>query len=127
VLVGFVELCRECSVRLPQRLGVTPVIIHNNCIIGHDSKVRRFKAHALWFADDDALASACGVDARCRTLAQCVHAERWQSALVHTLRGHRELVTALRVFKIVDATVLLSASYDKTIRIWNIEVSNLVL
>src|SRR5262249_48755657 len=29
------------NAKLPQRLGITPFIVHNNCIIGHDSKKER--------------------------------------------------------------------------------------
>lgn len=39
--------------KLPQKLNQTPVIIHNNCFIGHDSKKERFKLHGLWFIDEN--------------------------------------------------------------------------
>lgn len=112
------------SARWPQRVGVTPTVVHNNCVIGHDSKVARFKAFGLWFADDALEALAAADDASFR----CVHVDRLErssaaaatsDAPVATMSGHRELVTALAVV----GAHLVSASYDKTLRLWDLEVT----
>lgn len=53
------------NAKLPQRLGVVPYIVHNNCIIGlhlheeqhakqtlgHDSKVERFQMYDMWWME----------------------------------------------------------------------------
>lgn len=92
------------DLKAPQRLSVQPCIVHNNCIIGHDSKVRRFVDFGLWRL------------APPRAPLRELPLRAWQPAA--TLRGHRELVGALCV--LADGS-LLSGSHDKSLRTWTRE------
>jgi hypothetical protein len=40
------------SERKPQAKGVTPVVIHNNYIVGAQAKIDRFRNENLWYIDD---------------------------------------------------------------------------
>jgi WD40 repeat protein len=94
------------NLKLPQRQSITPCIVHNNCIIGHDSKVRRFVEYRLWFRDVRPTPTP-----RDRIAPQ---PSAWQHA--KTLRGHRDAVCAL--LALPERGELLSGSHDKTLRTW---------
>ena len=46
------------NAKLPQRLGVDPIIVHNNCTIGHDPKKRRFQDYGLWLLKENDITPA---------------------------------------------------------------------
>lgn len=108
------------NAKLPQRLCVTPSIIHNNCIIGHDSKVRRFQEYGLWFVRADNTHQPNDADASQSTRRRCCY------ELCGQLSGHRELVTSVATMHVdfdgVKARrVIVTASYDKTLRLWDFD------
>jgi WD40 repeat protein len=92
------------DLRAPQRQSVRPCIVHNNCVIGHDSKVRRFEQCGLW------LVARAARRASLRELPPV--ALEWSA-----MRGHGELVGALCALR--DGS-LLSGSHDKTLRTWSL-------
>lgn len=91
------------NVKLPQRFGVVPYIVHNNCIIGHDSKVDRFKMYDQWF-----IAATEDVD-----FAEAPQVLK-RSQPVLALRPHREVLTCLSMHP--NKSVLYTAAYDKTVK-----------
>jgi hypothetical protein len=95
------------NAKLPQKHGVTPIIVHNNCIIGHDPKKTRFQMYNLWFAD----APSRNVDGSAlRAPQECNQPEV-------TYRGFLEIASAIDL----DEDHLYAASYDKSLRIFNRE------
>ena len=55
----------------PARRGITPVLVHNNYLIGHAAKVSRFRDHGLWLVDDSSpTATLCGATALLPPLLQ---------------------------------------------------------
>lgn len=87
------------DLKIPQRKNITPVIIHNNCIIGHRSKVERFQAYGLWFLGPEPPKPSLPT-----TISPAA-----------VLRSHNEAVTCLTFWQ----GSLYSASYDKSLRTWN--------
>jgi hypothetical protein len=100
------------DLKLPQRQSIQPCIIHNNCIIGHDSKVRRFVDFRLWFRDNRPTPTPTLLAAISSTSRAGWHCSA-------TLRGHREVVGALLV---MPDGALLSGSHDKSLRTWRNDV-----
>jgi WD40 repeat protein len=94
------------DMKLPQRANVKPIVIHNNCIIGHDPKVRRFQQYGLWLVP---------THARLSTLDHAPNAVE----PLFTLRGHQEIVTCLAVHNDSGVERLFSGSYDKSLRVWD--------
>eukprot|EP00771_Trimastix_marina_P001831 gnl/Trimastix_PCT/2935.p1 GENE.gnl/Trimastix_PCT/2935~~gnl/Trimastix_PCT/2935.p1 ORF type:complete len:361 (+),score=54.32 gnl/Trimastix_PCT/2935:35-1084(+) len=43
------------SKQIPQKAGVTPVVIHNNFVIGKPAKMKRFVEHKLWVLDPNGM------------------------------------------------------------------------
>jgi WD40 repeat protein len=91
------------NVKLSQRAGIVPVIVHNNCIIGREPKKIRFELYNLWIIPSIKVVKSTGNE------------KKITSKFV--LRAHVEVVTALESHK----NLLLSAGYDKSLRIWDIE------
>lgn len=100
------------NAKLPQKLGVQPIIVHNNCIIGHDPKKIRFQMYNLWFASE----KGRKVDGRTNmpVPAECAAPE-------FTLKGFLEIASAVDV----DENYLYAASYDKSVWIWNRQTKKL--
>lgn len=88
------------NAKVPQRLGITPYIIHNNCIIGHDSKVARFKLYNLWLVPNP-------LDFTFNNEILFIITENV------LLKGHTEIITCLSIDP--DESTLYTSSYDKTI------------
>jgi WD40 repeat protein len=101
------------NAKLPQRFSISPVIVHNNCIIGHEPKKLRFMLYKLWFLHQEKVYNHCVLPPTCI-----------QTQCLHILKGHNEIVTALEFA--IDDTSLFSASYDKSLRIWNYKTGKLL-
>jgi hypothetical protein len=97
------------NLKLPQRQSITPCIVHNNCIIGHDSKVRRFVEYRLWFRDNATNADAARPH-RC-------HFSRPRLAALPKRYAVTEKQCA-RCLALPERGELLSGSHDKTLRTW---------
>eukprot|EP00026_Physarum_polycephalum_P004100 Phypoly_transcript_04117.p1 GENE.Phypoly_transcript_04117~~Phypoly_transcript_04117.p1 ORF type:complete len:608 (+),score=68.67 Phypoly_transcript_04117:408-2231(+) len=94
------------NMKLTQKANKTPVIVHNNCIIGHDSKKDRFKLYGLWFVDD-AIPTIQGDNVENIPIMESIK----------ILKGHHDVVTTIHV---IDNS-LYSASLDKNIVFWDLE------
>jgi hypothetical protein len=110
------------NVKLSQRRDVAVSMIHNNCIIGHDSKVQRFKDFGLWYCNDD-------VDNNNNNNNDNNDDNNNDEIfdIENQLKGHSELITSiccvtLDINQSSRIKVLASSSYDKTIRLWSLEV-----
>jgi WD40 repeat protein len=97
------------NVKLPQRFGVVPFIVHNNCIIGHDSKVDRFKMYGQWFT-----AESEDYDP---TKDEKFHPTSITPLV--SLTPHREIVTCLSIHP--DNKTIYTAAYDKTVKVYKTE------
>lgn len=96
------------NVKLPQRFGIVPYVVHNNCVIGHDSKVDRFKTYGMWFIPGP-------IDVNFQEQARS-----FESRLpVISLTPHREVVTCLSLSP--DRKILYSSAYDKTVKTYKLE------
>jgi WD40 repeat protein len=95
--------------KFPQRFGVVPFIVHNNCIIGHDSKVDRFKMYDMWY-----IPSPLDVE------FDETSAKFERKSPKFNLTPHREIVTCLSVHP--DQSILYTASYDKTVKTYRMEL-----
>ncbi|GAM28636.1 hypothetical protein SAMD00019534_118120 [Acytostelium subglobosum LB1] len=97
------------NLKLPQRANIEPVIIHNNCIIGHRSKRERFIDYGLWMIDDvRELAESSPVTGSASEKAATPPLERY--------KGHFDAVTALTT----HGNTLYSTSLDKSIKQWSV-------
>jgi len=101
------------NVKLSQRLGVVPYIVHNNCIIGHDSKVDRFKMYGQWY-----IPTRDDVDFKEATQG----AEPKRHTPLFSLRPHREVVTCLSIHP--NKKTLYTSAYDKTVKAYNMDHIN---
>lgn len=99
------------NVKLPQRFGLVPYVVHNNCIIGHDSKVDRFRMYNMWFIAEP-------VDV---TFEEQTN-ESISRLPVLSLTPHREVVTHLSISP--DGKTLYTSAYDKTVKAYRIESIN---
>lgn len=98
------------NVKLPQRLGIIPYIVHNNCIIGHDSKKIRFQDFNLWFTDYDSIPKF--INPSYKDIGDT------NLEPIHVLKGFREIITTILVSN--DKTKLYIFSHDKTVRIYDL-------
>lgn len=97
------------NVKLPQRFGRVPFIVHNNCIIGHDSKVDRFKMHNQWLLPTPLDYDYQEVNERKTRVFRPLFA----------LTPHREVVTCLSLHP--DGTSLYTSAYDKIVHTYKLE------
>lgn len=96
------------NVKLPQRFGLVPYVVHNNCIIGHDSKVDRFKMYNMWFIPEP-------VDVHFKE-----QIFKFESRLpILSLTPHREVVTCLSLSP--DGKTLYTSAYDKTVKTYRMD------
>lgn len=96
------------NVKLPQRFGLVPYVVHNNCIIGHDSKVDRFRMYNMWFIAEP-------VDVTFEKASNELNSH----SPVLSLTPHREVVTHLSISP--DGKTLYTSAYDKTVKTYRIE------
>eukprot|EP01126_Amoeba_proteus_P042915 TRINITY_DN4676_c0_g1_i7.p1 TRINITY_DN4676_c0_g1~~TRINITY_DN4676_c0_g1_i7.p1 ORF type:complete len:438 (+),score=89.39 TRINITY_DN4676_c0_g1_i7:234-1547(+) len=100
------------NAKLPQRVGVVPHIVHNNCIIGHDSKVERFKQYNMWWIGGNCDTSWLTKPTTISDLVDCLPSFH----PLQVLKGHIEIVVCLAL----HGSVLYSSGYDKIVRKWSI-------
>lgn len=97
------------NVKLPQRFGIVPYIVHNNCIIGHDSKVDRFKMYNMWYiAEPNDVDFDKSDDKKICKISPSL-----------TLTPHREVVTCVSFGP--DARILYTSAYDKTVKTYYVD------
>lgn len=89
------------NAKLPQKLGIVPYIVHNNCIIGYIGKVDRFKLFNMWYLEEENLQVADEVP---------------EHEPLVVKKGHIEIINTIKVYN----DKVYSASHDKTIRIWSL-------
>eukprot|EP01132_Coremiostelium_polycephalum_P004049 gene4049-5068_t len=95
------------NLKLPQRSNIQPIIIHNNCIIGHRSKRDRFIEYGLWFVKDSDLE---------QQEKKSVSEQQSTEKPLKVLKGHFDIITSLNSDK--DGKIY-STSIDKSIKIWD--------
>uniref|UniRef100_A0A6B2KZP7 Nucleotide-diphospho-sugar transferase domain-containing protein n=1 Tax=Arcella intermedia TaxID=1963864 RepID=A0A6B2KZP7_9EUKA len=95
------------NAKLPQKLGIIPHIVHNNCIIGHTGKVDRFKLYNMWFIGENN-------DTTWLNPPQPPKLALFSP--IRILKGHIEVISTLAI----RGTALISSGYDKQLRHWDI-------
>ncbi|EGG21432.1 WD40 repeat-containing protein [Cavenderia fasciculata] len=117
------------NLKLSHRRNVSPIIIHNNCIIGHRSKKDRFIDYNLWFVKD------YQVDYKeifklppKKEKDGSKEKEQEEEEIVHNpkpikiFKAHFDIVTCVSSFN----NFLFSTSIDKSIKIWDLNEGKLL-
>lgn len=118
------------NIKFPQRFGVVPFIVHNNCIIGHDSKVDRFKMYDMWYIggsnDIDFAEESKRIFSETNS-TNAENAENQPNSLNDRIRRplfkltpHREVVTCLSLHP--DQSTIYTAAYDKTVKTYRVNL-----
>lgn len=102
--------------KLPQRLGIEPYIVHNNCIIGHNSKRTRFEDYGLWFTSYQSFPYKVSLKN---------HPIWRQIEPIHVMKGHIDIVTSLQY--VHSEQKIYSFSLDKTIRSFDLVSKDLTV
>eukprot|EP01133_Synstelium_polycarpum_P001536 gene1536-1793_t len=92
------------NLKIPQRMNVSPIIVHNNCIIGHRSKKERFLAYGLWLVKD------CDLD-----VSPIVAPLSTPVTPIKILKGHFDIITGISSCQ----DRIYSTSIDKSIKLWD--------
>ncbi|KYQ88315.1 WD40 repeat-containing protein [Tieghemostelium lacteum] len=99
------------NLKLPQRASTTPVIVHNNCIIGHRSKKERFVDYGLWYVSEE----DCEGDFKREYYTDNAVVSGGLGSVIKVFKGHFDVVTS--VHSLGDR--LYTTSLDKSIKIWD--------
>ncbi|EFA77798.1 WD40 repeat-containing protein [Heterostelium album PN500] len=106
------------NLKIPQRNNVKPVIVHNNCIIGHRSKRERFIEYNLWFIDDNK-------ELNITTTTATTPTTKPKIAATGLFKAHFDVITSIT--KDEKNNLLYTASLDKSVKQWDCNNGNKLL